>query len=188
MTPDLSIILSKKGAQSIEGQTLSNILDPSFYGKKEGFTDLDRQKLKVIRETVSQYRIEKATRQPITSTRTAMDVFREMIGYEKQEHVVLLTLDTKNHIISRKVIFKGSLNSSVAHPREIFKQAVEDSAARIMIGHNHPSGDVQPSQEDMHFTRRLRDAGEMMGIPLLDHIIVSDCDEYSFREAECILV
>lgn len=99
-----------------------------------------------------------------------------------QENVVALYLNTKNEIIKKETIFIGSLNSSVAHPREIFKGAIRYSAARIIIAHNHPSGNTEPSEADFSFTRRMVDAGEMMGIEVLDHFIIGENKYLSLRE------
>ena len=99
-----------------------------------------------------------------------------------QENVVALYLNTKNEIIKKETIFVGSLNSSVAHPREIFKGAVRYSAARIILAHNHPSGNTEPSEADFAFTRRVVDAGELMGIEVIDHIIVGESEYLSLRE------
>ncbi len=108
-------------------------------------------------------------------------LLREMSSLT-QEHVVALYLNTKNEIIKKETIFIGSLNTSVAHPREIFKGAVRYSAARIILAHNHPSGNTEPSEADFSFTRRVVDAGEMIGIEVVDHIIVGEKDYLSLRE------
>ncbi|MBM7712677.1 RadC family protein [Enterococcus xiangfangensis] len=100
----------------------------------------------------------------------------------RQEHLVAFFLNTKNEIIFRKTIFIGSLNQSIAHPREIFREAVRTSAARVVLGHNHPSGNPLPSQNDLEFTERVRECGAMMGIELLDHIIVGETKYFSLRE------
>lgn len=121
-------------------------------------------------------------KETITSSERAKQAFNHLRGLD-QEHVAVAFLDTKNQIISKKTIFIGSLNSSVIHPREIFKQAVKVSAARIMVAHNHPSGHTDPSDADLNVTRRLSEAGELMGIELLDHIIVGDTDNLSLKEA-----
>lgn len=99
-----------------------------------------------------------------------------------QENVVALYLNTKNEIVKKETIFIGSLNSSVAHPREIFKGAIRYSAARIIVAHNHPSGNTEPSEADYSFTRRMVDAGEMMGIEVLDHFIIGENKYLSLRE------
>lgn len=106
---------------------------------------------------------------------------KEMAGLT-QEHVVALYLNTKNEIIKNETIFVGSLNTSVAHPREIFKGAVRYSAARIILAHNHPSGNTEPSEADFSFTRRVVDAGEMMGIEIIDHFIIGENSYLSLRE------
>ena len=100
----------------------------------------------------------------------------------KQEHFVVLFLDTKNHVIHRQTIFVGSLNASIVHPREVFREAVKRSAASIILTHNHPSGDPSPSQEDIHVTRRLVEAGKIMGIEVLDHIIIGNRKFVSLKE------
>lgn len=99
-----------------------------------------------------------------------------------QEHLICLYLNTKNEIIYRKTLFIGSLNQSIAHPREIYREAVRCSAARIICCHNHPSGAPGPSENDRLFTQRLKQCGEMMGIELLDHLIIGNDSYVSLRE------
>lgn len=99
-----------------------------------------------------------------------------------QEQLMALFLNTKNEIIKQKIIFRGGLNHAVAHPREIFREAVRSSAARIIIGHNHPSGNLEPSQADIEFTKRMVECGELMGIELLDHFIVAEARYLSLKE------
>jgi DNA repair protein RadC len=100
----------------------------------------------------------------------------------RKEHFLALLLDGRNRIIRRVQISEGSLNQSIVHPREVFSPAVRESAAAVILVHNHPSGDPAPSAEDIAITRRLREAGEIMGIRVLDHIIVGDGDFTSFVE------
>lgn len=99
-----------------------------------------------------------------------------------QEKLIAVYLDTKNQIIQERVIFIGGLNSSVAHPREIFQQAVRLSAARLIIVHNHPSGQMTPSQNDIRFSQRLIECGELMGIDCLDHLIIGAEGYLSLKE------
>lgn len=99
-----------------------------------------------------------------------------------QEHFVVLFLNTKNQIIHRQTVFIGSLNASIVHPREVFREAVKRSAASIICAHNHPSGDPTPSQEDIQVTRRLVECGKMIGIELLDHLIIGDRKFISLKE------
>lgn len=99
-----------------------------------------------------------------------------------QEQLLLLCLDTKNQIVKRQIIFQGTLNSCPAHPREIFQVALATTTARIVIAHNHPSGDAEPSHKDVEFTKRLQISGELLGIPLLDCFVIGASDYFSFAE------
>ena len=92
---------------------------------------------------------------------------------KKQEHFVVLTLDGANRLISNTIVFQGTLNQSLIHPREIFAQAIEDRAASIIVAHNHPSGSVEPSDDDIEITRKLKEIGQLLGIRVLEHIIVT---------------
>ncbi|MBU6126279.1 RadC family protein [Staphylococcus aureus] len=100
-----------------------------------------------------------------------------------QEHFVILLLNSKNVVIKETCVFKGTLNSSIVHPREIFSIAVRENANAIIAVHNHPSGDVTPSQEDIITTMRLKECGLILGIDLLDHIIIGDNRFTSLVEA-----
>lgn len=109
------------------------------------------------------------------------------IGQEKQEHLVALYLDTQNKIIEQKTIFIGSVNRSIASPREILHYAIKNMATSLIVSHNHPSGSIEPSREDNKFTETLRDASDLLGVTLLDHLIVTDSKYYSYREENNIL-
>lgn len=95
------------------------------------------------------------------------------IRRKKQEHFVVITLDGAQRVIERRIISMGTLNASLVHPREVFADAITDRAAGIIVAHNHPGGSLEPSGPDMVVTKRLRAAGELLGIKLLDHIIVT---------------
>lgn len=103
-----------------------------------------------------------------------------------QEHFVVLFLNVKNEVLHSRTIFIGSLNSSIVHPREVFREAVKRSAASIICAHNHPSGNPSPSPEDIEVTKRLSEAGKIVGIDLLDHIIIGDHKFLSLKEGEFI--
>lgn len=96
---------------------------------------------------------------------------------KKREHLVSITLDGANRVIARRTVSIGTLNASLIHPREVFADAVEDRAAGIILAHNHPSGDAKPSKEDKEITKKIQKAGELLGITLIDHMIVTadDC-------------
>ncbi|HFI0601652.1 RadC family protein [Streptococcus sp. P25B114] len=104
------------------------------------------------------------------------------IGQQKQEHLVAIYLNTQNQVIHQKTVFIGSVNRSIAEPREILHYAVKCMATSIIIVHNHPSGSVQPSKNDLLFTENLKNSCETLGLVLLDHLIVGQKDYYSFRE------
>ena len=99
-----------------------------------------------------------------------------------QEHFMVVYLNTQNQVISYRVLFVGTLDRSIVHPREIFKEAVNSSAAKIIAVHNHPSGSLKPSSQDIEVTNVLMEAGKMMGIPLLDHLIISAQGYMSLRQ------
>ena len=102
--------------------------------------------------------------------------------YLSQEHFICLYLNTKNQVIHRKTVFIVSLNASIVHPREVFKEALKRSAASLICFHNHPSGDPSPSQEDIEVTKRLVECGLLIGIEVLDHIIIGDQKFVSLKE------
>ncbi|BDG46305.1 MULTISPECIES: DNA repair protein RadC [Parageobacillus] len=106
----------------------------------------------------------------------------EDMRFLSQEHFVAIYLNTKNQVIYRKTIFIGSLNASIVHPREVFKEAIKRSAASIICAHNHPSGDPTPSREDIDVTKRLAECGRIIGIELLDHLIIGDQKFVSLKE------
>lgn len=113
-------------------------------------------------------------------TNMVYEYFKNKIGYNKQETFSCVYLDAKNMIIKEKELFKGTLNYSLVHPREIFKEAYSLGAVSIICVHNHPSGKVFPSKEDINLTKRLVSIGELMGVKIIDHLIVSSNNYYSF--------
>jgi DNA repair protein RadC len=117
-----------------------------------------------------------------TSPRQVFDYFHHEFRDSRKEYFLTLLLDGKNRIIRRVQISEGSLNQSIVHPREVFAPAVKESAAAVILIHNHPTGDPAPSSEDIAITRRLREAGDIMGIKVLDHIIIGDGEFLSFVE------
>lgn len=117
-----------------------------------------------------------------TSPQQVFDYFHHEFRDSRKEYFLILLLDGKNRIIRRVQVSEGSLNQSIVHPREVFNPAVKESAAAVILVHNHPTGDPAPSGEDIAITRRLREAGEIMGIKVLDHIIVGDGEYLSFVE------
>ena len=143
--------------------------------KQEVITEIVRVK-QIVMERPIQYQDN------IASTHEAGRFGVTEIGDEAQEVVLVVILDTKNKINAIHRVFTGSLNTSVAHPREIFRSALLNNGARILVYHNHPSGNTEPSEADLIFTKRMEEAGNILGIDLLDHIIVSGNEWLSLRE------
>ncbi|HAV10598.1 MAG TPA: hypothetical protein DCX22_03150 [Dehalococcoidia bacterium] len=110
----------------------------------------------------------------ITTPESVIREIRPLLKGKKKEHFVLVSLNIRNHIINRQTISIGSLDSSIVHPREVFKEALRVSAASVIFIHNHPSGDPSPSEDDIALTKRLTEAGKILGISVLDHIIICD--------------
>lgn len=107
---------------------------------------------------------------------------REFRGKKKEEFWVL-SLDAKNKLNKKELVSNGTLMSSLVHPREVFETAIRNSAAGIIVLHNHPSGDPEPSPEDRRVTAQLAEAGKLLGIPLLDHVIIGNTSYYSFKDS-----
>jgi len=118
----------------------------------------------------------------LDSSEAVAKFLQKSIGRQKKENFVMLSLDTRNNLVKISDISVGTLNASVVHPREVFKEAVQASAAQIIIAHNHPSGSPEPSPEDIALTRRLEEAAKIFGIELLDHIIVTQDKFSSLKE------
>lgn len=118
----------------------------------------------------------------ITSPRDGAQYLMGKLRHETHEKFYVVLLDTKNKILEYKQISEGSLTCAVVHPREVYAPAVLRHAAAILVAHNHPSGDPYPSAEDRELTRALVRTGEIMGIPLLDHVVIGDGRYYSFKE------
>lgn len=123
----------------------------------------------------------KGAKPVIKTPEDVAELLMEQMRHLDREHFVVLLLDTKNQVLHRETISIGSLNASIVHPRELFKQAIKKSAATVILVHNHPSGDPTPSIEDLTITKRLVEAGELLGINVLDHIIIGDQKHYSLK-------
>ena len=151
-------------------------------------TIIKKYSLELVQETSKKYSGNlKAITSPDSVTQAFNDIFN--LSNQAEEVLALLCLDTKNRIIGAFEVSRGTLNSSAAHPREILKRALLMNSARIMLGHNHPSGILTPSNADNAFTERMKDAGELIGVELLDHVIVANGnkDFYSYRKETFIL-
>jgi len=104
----------------------------------------------------------------------------------KKEHFVVLYLNAKNQLVHKEIISMGTLNANLVHPREVFEPALKHSAAQVVAAHNHPSGDPKPSEDDVEITKRLTEAGKMMGVEVMDHVIVAKNGRFSFKEEKML--
>jgi DNA repair protein RadC len=138
---------------------------------------LDLVQLKIVKESVLEYNTA------LSSPEAAFEMLRGLIGDSDRESGVVICLDSKNRPTSFQIVSTGSINSSIMHPREVFKCAVLSNSTSIIIGHNHPSGDLTPSPDDIEITKKLLEAGRILGIRLQDHLILSPSDYRSLRES-----
>ena len=143
------------------------------------------EKLKIVSlrmETDKEIRYEYD--EEITHPIIAKDLATRIIGNSDRESFLVLSLNIKHKINNASVISQGAVDYSLVHPREVFKTAILSNSNKIMVFHNHPSGDTSPSKEDINLTKRLKKCGEILGISLMDHIIVSENESeyYSFKE------
>jgi DNA repair protein RadC len=152
--------------------TKKNRLEPHLPAKR-----VDVVKLVMVRESSHLYANRK-----VASPQDAYHLLREFLVEADRERLVVVCLDTKNQPTSITTCSVGTLNSSLVHPREVYKTAILSNAASIIVAHNHPSQDPTPSKEDIAITNRLKDAGELLGIDLLDHVIVTDERYVSLKE------
>lgn len=138
--------------------------------------------LRVVKERSGNYDFED---KKISSPSKARDILEEVFELSElaEEVFIIMCLDTKNKVTGLFKVSQGSLNSSIVHPREVFKRALMQNANSIILAHNHPSGDTTPSSEDISVTKRLDEAGNLLGVDVLDHIIVGANGNYkSFKE------
>ncbi len=122
----------------------------------------------------------------ITNSKLVFEYYKNIIGYKQQEYFYCLYLDNSKQVIKDKLLFIGTINYSVVHPREIFKEAYLVSASFIICIHNHPSGSLIPSNEDITLTKRLVEISNLLGIKIIDHLIISNLGYYSFYESNLI--
>ncbi len=175
----LSAACGKQGLLALHRLTVPDLINIKGIGKVKAIQiqcilELSRRLAKQKAE------IELYFCDPATIAAYYMEDFR----HEDQEHMVVMMLNTKNRLLGEQMISKGTANASMISPREIFLQALHYHAVSIIMIHNHPSGDPTPSQDDIRFTRRIQEAGEMIGIELLDHIIIGDRKYISLKECE----
>lgn len=174
--------MAKAAIKKFKG--LRGVLDASLEELQQidGIGPANAFGIKLFQAVSEQYAKEKLPKKiNLSSPQAVANYLREKIGRAKKEYFIIFSLDTRNNLIRADNISIGTLNTNLVHPREVFKQALEASAASVILAHNHPSGDLEPSEKDLAITKRLTDAGKILGIEVLDHIIVGREGWVSFR-------
>jgi len=178
--------LAGKILRSCPGETgLTGLCTMSHEQLKQlpGIGDVKAMQLKCICELSRRLAHETASPSlQFTSPQSIAAYYMEDMRHKTQEEVILLLLNGRNALIDELVVSRGTANGAVITPREIFAEALRHHAVYVILMHNHPSGDPTPSGEDVRLTERVKEAGELMGIPLLDHIIIGDCCYISLKE------
>ena len=169
----------KKGLNALVDNATQLLTTPAQREKHQAFLDLYRMSSGII------------ARNPIINSPESASVFFHSVMdkiYDKEAFVVAF-LNTKNRVIDHEVVSVGTINSSIVHPREVFRNAIINKANSVILCHNHPSGDLTPSAEDINITERLKETGNLLGIPVLDHLIINGINMseiYSFK-THCLL-
>lgn len=175
--------LAIKLIQEIKGFENLNELSYNYLISKKGIKEAKALTLLAAIEIGK--RLNLKTINPKTKITSAYDVF-ELLEYEvsnlKQENLFAIFLNTQNEVITYKSIFVGTQNQSITHPREIYYEAIKQNAVKLIICHNHPSNNTNPSEADILFTKNLKEVGEILKIPLLDHVIIGKTNYFSFLE------
>lgn len=192
---ELIALLLRSGTASVSALELATLLLAQFRGVRglmqagvhelqtvKGIGPAKAAEIKAALELGRRVAISPAARRPvIRSPEDATSLVMEDYRHLDREHFGVLLLNTKHHVLGEERVSVGTLNSSNVHPREVFKSAVRRSAAALILVHNHPSGDPTPSRQDIELTQRLVEAGTLMGIKILDHLIIGDNKYISFR-------
>ncbi|HHE07696.1 MAG TPA: JAB domain-containing protein [Chlorobaculum parvum] len=150
--------------------------------KQPGIGQAKAMQIAAIFELNRRVRFTRTMNRQVQGTHDVFEYMQGRIPDETKEHLFVLFLNTKNRILSHETVTVGTLTASLIHPREIFKAAIRQSAHSIILVHNHPSGDVQPSNADKQVTSILKKSGDLLQIALLDHVIVGNNDWFSFRD------
>ena len=179
--------MAKEAIKKFKG--LQGALDASFDELKQinGIGPSNAFGIKLFQAISERYAKEKIPKKILlNSPQAVVKYLREKLGREKKEHFVILSLDSRSNLIRENVISIGTLNANLVHPREVFKEAIDARAASVIVAHNHPSGDPEPSEDDLTITKRLIEAGKILGIEVVDHIIITKTGFMSFKEKNLI--
>jgi len=174
------LLVHFQGLRNIREAELEELTQVKGIGPAKAVTI--KAAIELGRRTALDVKIKDFIHSPEDVSRLLMDEMR----YLDREHLYGLYLDRKGGLLSKEIISIGSLSSSIVHPREVFKSAVKCSASSVIVAHNHPSGDPTPSREDFDITRRLVEAGKIMGIELIDHLVIGHKSYCSLKEKGAI--
>ena len=187
-TKDLNVMSVAQNLLSHFGN-LKNIKEASLNELKEvdgiGFATASKIKaaLKLGEKEIGEYR---EPGEKIKTTEDVYNLLKNDFRDRKREHFKIISLDSRNKLINVDNVSVGTVDASLAHPREIFRPAIKNSAVNIILSHNHPSGDPKPSQSDIKITKDMKEAGKLIGIRVLDHIIITNNQTFSFRDKNYI--
>jgi DNA repair protein RadC len=171
-------LISKYGVDKLSSCSLKELQEINGIGKAKA------SQILALFEFNKRHNLAKQNGKPIKSAKDVYEYASAKLDGMSQEFFMILHLDSKNRIVKNETVSIGTLNASLIHPREVFKSAIRESANSIILVHNHPSGDPQPSKEDEEITERLFDAGELLNIKVLDHVIIGNEKYYSFKESK----
>ena len=160
---DRTLLQELLGISEMRGDTIQDLLE-----------SIPDERAMMIREIAERYGEKRITGQSFKNAKQVYEHFKVRLSTARQEEFHILILDNKHRVIEEKLITIGTLNQTLIHPREIFAPAIELRAAAIILVHCHPSGDTQPSQQDIEITKRLSEVGDLVGIKLMDHVIIGE--------------
>ncbi len=163
----------------IKQHTLSKLFDCSLKELQEikGIGQSKAMQILAMSELGKRYSNSQNPIKKITSAKDVYEYFKERLKDEKQENFYVLMLNTQNNIISDQLVSKGVLDAAILHPREVFRPAIKNSSSKIILIHNHPSGNPEPSPEDLEMTNILMQSGKLLNIKILDHVIIGGGEE-----------
>lgn len=179
----INVIKSLNGIENIKDVSINKLIEIKGIGETKAI------ELMVLSELAKRINKKKEKRKiKYNNPKTIYEDSKVLFEGLMQEHFYCVYLNSKKEVIERKLLFMGTLNKSIVHPREIFKEAYRLSASSIICLHNHPSGDINPSREDIELTKSLVKIGKINGIPVVDHLIIGDNCYYSFYEDKGVLL
>ena len=190
----LALIIEKGGRSQNVLQVAQNLL--SHFGNLENIQEANLTELQKVKgvgfatacKIKAALSLGERVREPtklgpkISKPKDVFNLLKNALGRKKKEYFKLICLDSRNRVITTETISIGTLDASLAHPREIFLPAIKNSASSVILVHNHPSGNTKPSSKDKELTQRIRKAGKIIGIPVSDHIIITATTYFSFTE------